>query len=222
MQLPAGTEISARFLLFDMDGTLVDSTRSVELVWGRWAERNGIHFSSFRHSMHGRRAIDIMRSIVPAHLDAEQELMTIDSDELVETDGIVPIPGAVRLLSSLPRGSWALVTSAQLSLARVRMEAAGLSLPDVVISADDIADGKPNPACYRLAMERLGCCSADAVVFEDAKAGLVAGHAAGCRTIALATTQDPSCLDEEDWLPDLSKLAVDRIDTDGRLYLRVS
>ena len=97
-----------------------------------------------------------------------------------------------------------------------------MSLPDVVVSADDIGEGKPNPACYRWAMERLGCCSADAVVLEDAKAGLAAGHAAGCRTIALATTQDPSCLDEEDWLPDLSMLAVDRIDTDGRLYLRVS
>lgn len=221
MRLPSGTEISARFLLFDMDGTLVDSTRSVELVWGRWAERHGISFSSFKHSMHGRRAIDIMRSIVPSHLDAEQELKTIDSDELIETAGIVPIPGAVRLLSTLPRGSWALVTSAQLSLARVRMEAAGLPLPEVVVSADDIREGKPNPACYRLAMERLGCGAGDAVVFEDAAAGLAAGRAAGCRTIALATTQASSCLEGETWLPDLLPLAVDRVDPDGRLHLHV-
>lgn len=221
MRLTAGTEISARHLLFDMDGTLVDSTRAVEFVWGRWAASHGISFADFRHSMHGRRAIDIMRSIVPPHLDAEEELKTIDSDELIETAGIVPIPGAVALLSALPRGSWALVTSAQLSLARVRMAAAGLPLPEVVVSADDIGEGKPNPACYRLAMERLGCRPDDAVVFEDAAAGLAAGHAAGCRTIALATTQPASCLEGESWLPDLAPLVVDRVDPDGRLHLRV-
>ena len=221
MRLPSGTEISARCLLFDMDGTLVDSTRAVEFVWGRWAASHGISFAAFRHSMHGRRAIDIMRAIVPPHLDAEEELKTIDSDELIETAGIVPIPGAVKLLSALPRGSWALVTSAQLSLARVRMAAAGLSMPEVVVSADDIREGKPNPACYRLAMERLGCRPDDAVVFEDAAAGLAAGHAAGCRTIALATTQPSSCLEGEIWLPDLAPLVMDRVDPEGFLHLRV-
>ena len=221
MRLPPGTEISARCFLFDMDGTLVDSTKAVESVWGRWAEGHGIPFADFRHTMHGRRAIDIMRTIVPPHLDADEELKTIDGDELVETEGIVPIPGAVRLLASLPRGSWALVTSAQLPLARVRMAAAGLPLPDVVVSADDIREGKPNPACYRLAMERLGCRPEDAVVFEDAAAGLAAGHAAGCRTIALATTQTAKCLDGEAWLPDLSPLVVDGVDPDGRLHPHV-
>ncbi len=221
MRLPSGTEISACCLLFDMDGTLVDSTRAVERVWGRWAERHGIPFADFSHTMHGRRAIDTMRAIIPPHLDADDEVQSIDSDELVETEGIVPIPGAVGLLAALPRGSWALVTSAQLPLVRVRMAAAGLPLPDVVVSADDIREGKPNPACYRLAMQRMGCRAEDAVVFEDAAAGLAAGHAAGCRTIALATTQTAKYLDGESWLPDFSSLVVDCVDPDGRLHLRV-
>ena len=210
MKLTPGTPLSARCLLFDMDGTLVDSTAAVERVWGRWAESHGIPFASFRHKMHGRRAIDIMRGIVPPHLDALAELQTIDAEELVETDGIVTIPGAAALLSSLPRCSWALVTSAQLPLARVRMAAAGLPMPDIVVSAEDISEGKPNPACYLLALERLGQRPDEAVVVEDAPAGIAAGLAAGCRTIALATTTSIDQLAGTEWLPDLSKLVLER------------
>lgn len=222
MRLPPGTEISASCLLFDMDGTLVDSTAVVERVWGRWAGERGVSFDTFRHTMHGRRAIDTMREVIPSHLDLKAELATIDGNELVETEGIVAIPGAAALLAALPRTAWALVTSAQRPLARVRMEAAGLPWPDTVVSADDIREGKPDPGCYLLALQRLGQRPEQAVVFEDAPAGIAAGHAAGCRTIALATSASQHALADEEWLPDLTHLMLAGIDADGRLRLRVT
>lgn len=221
MRLLPGTEIHATCLLFDMDGTLVDSTAAVERVWGNWANAHGISFDSFRHSMHGRRAIDTMREVIPPHLDLMAELETIDSNEMVETEGIVAITGAAELLGALPRNAWALVTSAQRPLARVRMDAAGLPWPDTVVSADDIREGKPNPGCYLLALDRLAQRPEQALVFEDAPAGIAAGHAAGCRTIVLATSVSEHALANEEWLPDLSHLTLTGIDADGRLRLRV-
>jgi sugar-phosphatase len=221
MQIISGTEIETRCLLFDMDGTLIDSTPAVERVWRQWAEQHGIPFESFRHAMHGRRAIDTLREIIPPHLDLMRELDAIDSRELIETDGIVAIPGAAKLLASLPRAAWALVTSAEFPLARVRMAAAGLPIPETIVSANDIRQGKPDPECYRLALEKLGRIAQDALVFEDAPAGLAAGHAAGCRTIALATREHPKRLDAEAWLPDFSAIEVARIEHDGLIRLRV-
>ncbi len=220
MRLAPQTEIRAACLLFDMDGTLVDSTRAVERVWRRWAEARGIPFESFRHTMHGRRAIDTMREVIPPHLDLASELAIIDGDELKETEGIVATPGAAALLAVIPSGAWALVTSAQRPLAQVRMRAAGLPWPEIVISAEDIHAGKPDPECYLLALRRLGRNADSAVIFEDAPAGLAAGHAAGCRTIALATCAAEGTLADEDWLPDLSHLALAGVDG-GELRLRV-
>ncbi len=221
MQIPSGTLINARALLFDMDGTLVDSTAAVERIWGRWARRHGLSFEQFAHRMHGRRAVDIMQGMAPPGLDQEKEVRQIDEEELNETEGIVAVPGAAELIASLPEGSWALVTSARLPLAQARMTAAGLPLPKTIVSSDDISQGKPHPACYQLALQRLGFSAEQAVVFEDASAGLAAGHAAGCRTIALATTTPGAGLDHEDWLHDLSPVVLDGVSPNGVLQLRI-
>lgn len=221
MQIVSGTRFSARALLFDMDGTLVDSTVSVERVWGSWAESHGVSFAKVAHRMHGRRALDIMRDLVPPGVDPEVEVEIVNHNELVDTDGIVAIRGAAELLASLPPRGWALVTSAQLPLASARMGAGGLSLPEVVVTADDIALGKPNPACYQLALKRLGLQPDDAVVFEDAPSGLAAGRAAGCRTIAIASTMPTENLEHEDWLYDLSTLVLESVDEDGLMHFRV-
>jgi len=222
MQIVPGTRFSARALLFDMDGTLIDSTVSVERVWGNWAESHVVSFTEVAHRMHGRRALDIMRDLAPPGVDPEVEVQIVNHNELVDTDGIIAIRGAAELLASLPPRAWALVTSAQLPLASARMGAGGLSLPEVVVTADDIALGKPNPACYQLALKRLGLQPDDAVVFEDAPSGLAAGRAAGCRTIAIASTMPTEDLEHEDWLYDLSALVLESVDPDGLMQFRVS
>ena len=221
MQIQPGTLIQARAILFDMDGTLVDSTASVKRIWSQWAKRHGLSFADFAHRMHGRRAVDIMQALAPEGIDLEREVAQLDEDELNDTDGIIPIPGAAELIASLPHGSWALVTSARPPLARARMAAAGLPLPDLIITSSDVALGKPHPECYLTALDRLGVAAADAVVFEDAHAGLASGKAAGCRTIALATTTPNHELDHEDWLHDLSHVSVENVLPDGRLQLRI-
>jgi sugar-phosphatase len=221
MQIQSGTLITTHALLFDMDGTLVDSTAAVELIWGRWAQKHGLVLQQFAHRMHGRRAVDIMSDLAPAGIDLDEEVAVLDDDELKETDGIKPIPGAAELIASLPRGSWALVTSARPPLARARMEAAGLPMPEIVVTSSDVTRGKPHPDCFQLALERTGLAPSQAIVFEDASAGLAAGKAAGCRTVALATTTPSSQLDHEDWLPDLRSVVLDSVLPDGRLQLRI-
>ena len=173
MQIAPGTLISTRALLFDMDGTLVDSTAAVERIWGRWAAKHGMRFADFAHTMHGRRAVDIMQAIAPPDigLDLAVEVARIDEEEVVETDGIVPIAGAARLIASLPPENWALVTSARPELARARMGAAGLPMPEIVVTSNDVIQGKPHPDCFLKALERLDISACDALVFEDAAAG---------------------------------------------------
>lgn len=221
MQIQPGTIITTRALLFDMDGTLTNSTAVVERVWGRWAASQGVDFKDFVHRIHGCRAVDIMAMMAPPGADLAAELQKVDAQELIETDGIVPVAGAPELIAALPRASWALVTSASPELARTRMGAAGLPMPQTLVTANDVRQGKPDPACYRLALERLGLAAGQAVVVEDAPAGIAAGRAAGCRTIALATTSPASALSAEDWLPDLRHLKLDAVLADGSLRLRV-
>jgi len=221
MQIASGTLITARAILFDMDGTLVDSTSAVKRIWDRWARKHGLSFSQFEHRMHGRRAIDTMTEMSPPGVDPEQEVLLLDEEELNDTEGTVAIPGASELIASLPRGSWALVTSARPPLALARMSAAGLSMPEIVVTSTDVAQGKPHPDCYQLALERLGISAESAVVFEDAPAGLAAGRAAGCRTIALATITPSEQLGHEDWLHDLTSVVLESVLPDGTLQLRI-
>lgn len=212
----------AKALLFDMDGTLVDSTAAVERVWRRHTERWGVNFGAVRHLLHGRRAIEVIRDLLPSGLDPDHEVLKVDRDELFETEGVTAIPGARRLLAALPRDRWALVTSARPDLAVVRMQAAGLPIPDVLVSSVDVTRGKPDPAGYRMAAERLGIAPKNAVVFEDTDVGMAAGRRAGCHVIALATTLPPYALENEDWLPDYAEVTVESMHKEGGVCLRVT
>ncbi|TDR80215.1 HAD family hydrolase [Paludibacterium purpuratum] len=209
MQWPIEMSLNARALLFDMDGTLVDSTAVVEKIWRRFAQRHGIDVDQLLANIHGRKTEDSVAAFAPPGLDVAAEAARLTAEEVADTEGVVEIAGASALLSSLPPERWALVTSAPRALAEARLAAAGLPLPAVLISGEDVTRGKPDPQGYLAAARRLGVDPADCVVFEDAPVGLQAGHAAGMQVVALATTLPTEALGQEYWLYDYRSLRID-------------
>ncbi|WEX75347.1 HAD family hydrolase [Sinorhizobium numidicum] len=171
-------------LLFDMDGTLLNSMAVVERVWGAWAARNGIDADLLMKSVHGVRAVDTIRKLgLP--VDPEQEARDLAEAEIADIEGIVEIPGAVAFLGTLPPERWAIVTSAPLELAVRRLAAAGIPMPRLMITGEDVSAGKPDPEGYLLAAEKLGVRSEDCLVFEDAPAGILAGRSAGAEVAVI-------------------------------------
>jgi sugar-phosphatase len=188
MSLPAESAtitLTARAVLFDMDGTLVDSTAIVERVWAEFAVRYGLDLAEILRTSHGVRALDTVRRFAPEGADIHALTAELGQMELTETHGIVAVPGALRLLESLPADAVALVTSASPDLAAVRMAAAGVDMPAAVVTSEDVSRGKPHPEGYLLGASLLGVLPSEAVVFEDAPAGIAAGVAAGIRTVAV-------------------------------------
>lgn len=172
-------------LLFDMDGTLLNSMAVVERVWGAWAVRNGLDPDEMMKTVHGVRAVDTIRKLELPGIDPEKEAYDLALAEIADVEGIVEIPGAVAFLNSLPPEKWAIVTSAPLDLAVRRLAAAGIPTPRLMITGEDVSVGKPNPEGYRLAAERLGVRAEDCLVFEDAPAGILAGLAAGAEVVVI-------------------------------------
>jgi sugar-phosphatase len=171
-------------MLFDLDGVLVDSVAASRRAWIWWASRHGLDPEPFLNA-HGRPTRDAIREFAP-DLDVGVEEAVVDERESTDTEGVVALPGAADLLSSDRR--LAIVTSCGPRLALARLAAAELPVPDVVITADDVAHGKPDPEPYLLGASRLGLEPEDCTVFEDAPAGVRAGKAAGMRVVGLTTT----------------------------------
>ncbi|SMG15733.1 HAD-IA family hydrolase [Agreia pratensis] len=184
---PGTVDLTARAVLFDMDGTLVDSTAVVEQVWRAFASENGMDAQAIIATGHGVRAEDTMRRHGPVGFDVATGADRLFDLELAAVDGIVPVPGARAFVESLPTASIALVTSARRALALRRLEIADVPTPGVVVTAADVEHGKPAPDCYLLAARLLGVDPADAIVFEDAEAGIAAGLAAGMRTVVVGS-----------------------------------
>lgn len=178
-------------VLFDMDGTLVDSTAVVEEVWGEFAARYELDIDEILRTSHGVQAGDTVRKFAPAGADVLALTEELGAMERVRTAGIIALPGAARLLRSLPAEAVALVTSADRILADIRMDAAALTMPATAVTADLVVRGKPHPEGYLTAARLLGVDPKDAVVFEDAPAGIAAGMAAGIRTVAVGPNTGP-------------------------------
>ncbi|WHU02077.1 HAD-IA family hydrolase [Sphingomonas sp. NIBR02145] len=174
--------------LFDMDGTLVNSMAVVDRVWRAWAARHGVETDPLMAALHGVRAIETIRRFAPAGVDAEAETEALTQAEIDDIEGLAEVGGAAAFLARIPAGRWALVTSAPRALALRRLEAAGIPRPEVVITAEDVAHGKPAPDCFLLGAERLGVEIADCLVWEDSLAGLAAADAAGAAAVVITET----------------------------------
>ncbi len=180
--------LNASAVLFDMDGVLVDSRAVVERAWRVWAVNHHLDVEAILRVAHGRRTRDTVAEVAP-HLDAIAEGEWLDATERNDDHGLVAVPGAARLLASLPRERWAIVTSADQSLARDRLSACGLAIPDHLVSTDRVKRGKPSPDGYLMGAALLGFAASECLVFEDSAPGIEAGRAAGMRVIGVATTQ---------------------------------
>ena len=168
-------------LLFDNDGVLVDSMGTVDGSWGEWSKTYSPGFQiSYEH--HGRRASEIVASLVGDEL-FEEALAEINRLELELTHLTTAMPGAKKLLESLERGTWTVVTSAGKDLGTSRLKAAGLPVPDELVSADDVSSGKPNPEPYLMGAKKLSLDISECIVFEDAPSGVAAGVAAGAKAV---------------------------------------
>jgi len=177
-----------RGFLFDMDGTILNSIASAERVWGRWAAEQGLDVEKFLPFMHGKRGIDTITSLNLPGLDPAVEAEKVLRGEIDDVEGIVQIPGAAEFLASLPAGQWGVVTSSPLELAKARLAAAGLAIPSMLVTAEDVTIGKPDPQGYRLGAKRLGADPSNVMVFEDVPAGIKAGEAAGADVMVITAT----------------------------------
>ncbi|MFF4346418.1 HAD-IA family hydrolase [Streptomyces sp. NPDC001530] len=220
MPMTATTVLTARALLLDMDGTLVNSDAVVERCWRRWADRHGLDGDEVMKVVHGRQGYASMAVLLPDrpmeqnHADNARML----AEETADMDGVVAIPGAPEFLASLGEVPHALVTSADVALSTARMAAAGLGLPDVRVTAESVGASKPDPEGFLKGAAELGVAPEDCVVFEDSGAGIAAGRAAGMRVVGVgprAGFHRPDVL-----VRDLTQVRVEAVG-DGTIRLHV-
>jgi sugar-phosphatase len=203
--------LTARAVLLDMDGTLVDSTSVVERLWLEWAAEHDIDAGAVLDVIHGRQGHESMAILLPDRDPAinqaqNQELLKAESSD---TDGVVAVPGAADLLAALADVPHAIVTSADVSLMTARMDAAGLEIPVVRVTAETVGRSKPDPEGFLHAAEKLGVAPADCVVFEDSEAGIAAGLAAGMTVVGVGERAEGQGAIAV--IPDLTCVAVRRL-----------
>jgi sugar-phosphatase len=174
--------------LFDMDGTVLNSIAVVERVWSEWGLRHGFEPEVLLKTIHGVRASDSIRQLGLPGVDPIAEAKLLLKEEMEDFEGIVEIPGSIRFLNALPADRWGIVTSAPIELAVRRMAAAGIPMPKMIVSGEEVSSGKPSPECYLLGASRLGVDPTHCLVFEDAVAGILAGEGAGADVTVITET----------------------------------
>jgi sugar-phosphatase len=209
--------VDCQAILFDMDGTLVDSTPIVERQWKRFAQRYDLDYAHIMRVSHGRRNEETIREVAP-HLARPEIFAEFDAEEIEDLGGVSAVGGSAKLLAKLRHEEWAVVTSASRALARSRLQSVSLPVPHVLIGADDVEQGKPDPEGYLKAASRLGVERSACVVFEDTVPGLAAARAAGMRGIGIATTYSPQELGPVDCVAHFEGVGVERL-RDGGMRL---
>lgn len=195
-------------ILFDMDGILISSLGSVERSWTKWANMRGIDPAYAISIVHGRRAIESLTALRP-DLDGNAELKYLEEIECQDKEGLRVLPGVLDLLGALPRNRWTVVTSATERLARIRLAAGGVPVPDRLVTAEDVTEGKPHPAPFLAGAALLGIAPQECVVFEDSASGVTAGRAAGCTVIATTFSHAEESLSAADYVvPDLASVTA--------------
>lgn len=210
-------------ILFDLDGVLIDSTSCIVRHWQEWADRQGVDINLVLQNAHGLRTIETIRLVAP-HLDAEKEAEQFTAHEVADTEGVVAIEGANLILANIPEGRWGLVTSGGLDLVRARLREAGLPVPKILVTGDDVVNGKPDAEPYLTGMKRLGVAAERCLVIEDAPAGVTAGKKAGMRVVGIAATHSRAEL--MDWGADwvigrLIDLEIEENERGDGLLIRV-
>jgi sugar-phosphatase len=204
--------------LFDMDGTILSSIASAERVWAIWARAHGLDVAKFLPTIHGVQSVETIRRLGLPGVDPVAEAAAITRAEMDDVDDIDTIAGAADFLRSLPADRWAIVTSAPRRLAERRLAAAGLPLPPLFVTAEDVERGKPAPDCFLLAAERLGFAPDDCLVFEDAAAGIAAAEAAGAEVVVITATHAHPIATAHVMVRDYEGLRVE-IDAAGKLTI---
>jgi sugar-phosphatase len=206
--------VEAKGILFDMDGVLISSIGSVVRCWRRWAEIYDIPNAETYTVPHGVRAIDTVKLLRP-DIDPEEGLRTIEDMEVEDMADLKVLPGVKKLLEELPPERWTIVTSATQRLLLARLTAAGLPIPERLISGDMVERGKPDPEPYRRGAELLGFRPEECIVVEDAPSGVGAGKAAGARVLGVLGTHSAAELKEADWVVASLKDLVVTVGADG-------
>ncbi len=188
---------SCSAILFDLDGVLCDSTEAVDREWREWAARKGVDGDAIMAISHGVRTVEVIRRVAP-HLDAEAEAAAIENHEAHDQRGVVVMPGAVELVNSIPSGRWGVVTSGSRLLAANRLRHCGVPVPDVMVTSDDVVNGKPHPEPYLKGAALLGFRPEECLVIEDAPAGIASAKAGGMKVIGLASTYGAEKLGDAD------------------------
>ena len=186
-----------RKFLFDIDGTLVDSSAVVERVWREVAAEFGADADVILAHCHGRLDTDIVGEFFRPET-AGAALLMVSSLESAALDGVVAMEGARELLAALAPGDWAAVTSGPRQLMTGRLRVSGLPVPAVFVTADDVSAGKPDPQGFLIAAAALGAPPGACVVVEDSPAGIAAGKAAGALVVGVTSTHRRDALTAAD------------------------
>jgi sugar-phosphatase len=213
-------DIAISGILFDMDGVLISSTGADERCWRQWAKHHEMEGAFSIESTHGRRAVDTLRALRP-DLDPVIEQRRLEDYDAEDYSGLIILPGVEKLLASLPADRWTIVTSATVRLLEGRLRQAGLPIPNVLVPAESVANGKPHPEPYLTGAKLLGLVPAACLVIEDSPAGVASGKAAGSRVLAVLSSHTQQQLPDADWYVESLEQVSAAAQPDGTLTIRL-